>query len=100
MNGIYFILVIANGPKLLSWFVTPEIVKLTSPLCLHGYCLSRQGMEKVVKMSRYYKIAPQHIDKLYGQKKWKKYGIFPAICFQSEDPALYKKALEKFSCKC
>ena len=46
-------------------------------------------------MSNYYKIAPQHIDKLYGQKKWQKYGIFPAICFQSEDPALYKKVLEK-----
>ena len=52
-------------------------------------------MEQVLTMSRYYAIAPQHIDKLYGEKKWKKYGIFPAICFQKDPPALYKKAIKK-----
>ena len=90
-----FYLGYCQWPMLLSWFVTPEVVKLTSPMCLHGYCLSRSGMEKVMKMSQYYNIQPQHIDKIYAEKDWKKYGIFPAICFQSEDPALFKKAIEK-----
>lgn len=91
-----FYLGYCQWPKLVSWVVTPGIVKLTSPLCLHGYCLSRTGMTKVLMMERYYGIAPQHIDKLYGEKKWKKYGIFPAICFQNDAPGLYKKAIEKF----
>jgi len=90
-----FYLGYCQWPKLLSWVVTPDIVKLTSPLCLHGYCLSRTGMEKIMEMKQYYNIQPQHIDKLYGEKKWKKYGIFPAICFQDDPPALYKKAIEK-----
>lgn len=91
-----FYLGYCQWPKLVSWVVTSSVVKLTSPLCLHGYCLSRSGMEKVLKMKKYYNISPQHVDKLYGQKDWKKYGIFPAICFQEEAPALYKKAIEKF----
>jgi len=91
-----FYLGYCQWPKLVSWVVTSDIVKLTSPLCLHGYCLSRTGMRKVLMMERYYAIAPQHIDKLYGEKKWKKYGIFPAVCFQKDSPALYKKAIEKF----
>lgn len=91
-----FYLGYCQWPKLVSWMVTTSVVKLTSPLCLHGYCLSRSGMEKVIKMQKYYNIAPQHVDKLYGEKNWKKYGIFPAICFQEEAPALYKKAIEKF----
>jgi len=90
-----FYLGYCQWPKLLSWVVTSDIVKLTSPLCLHGYCLSRSGMKKVIQMQQYYDIYPQHIDKIYGKKKWKKYGIFPAICFQSSPPALYKKAMEK-----
>lgn len=91
-----FYLGYCQWPKLVSWMVTSSVVKLTSPLCLHGYCLSRAGMEKVIQMQHYYNISPQHVDKLYGEKNWRKYGIFPAICFQEEAPALYKKAIEKF----
>lgn len=90
-----FYLGYCQWPKLISWFVTKHIVKLTSPMCLHGYCLSRHGMEKVLKISRLYHIYPQHVDKIYGRYRWKKYGIFPSICFQSDAPALYKKASEK-----
>jgi len=82
-------------PKLVSWVSARGVVKLTSPLCLHGYCLSRTGMEKALKMQKYYNLAPQHIDKLYGHHKWRKYGAFPSICFQADPPALYKKAIEK-----
>ena len=58
-----------------------------------------QGMEKILEVSKYYDKLPQHIDKIYGKKNWNKYGIFPAICFQSEDPALFKKAVEKLPIK-
>lgn len=90
-----FYLGYCQWPQMVSWFVTKDVVKLTSPLCLHGYCLSRTGMEKVLRMREYYNNFPQHVDKLYAKTKWKKYGIFPAICFQCDAPALYKKAIEK-----
>jgi hypothetical protein len=90
-----FYLGYCQWPMLVSWIVTSSVVKLTSPLCLHGYCLSRTGMEKVMKIHQYYDIRPLHLDKIYGEFKWKKYGIFPAICFQSEAPALYNKAVKQ-----
>jgi len=98
-NWDIFYLGYCQWPILVSWIVTQHIVKLTRPYAAHAYCLSRQGMEKILEVSKYYDKLPQHIDKIYGKKNWNKYGIFPAICFQSEDPALFKKAVEKLPIK-
>ena len=67
-----FYLGYCQWPYPVSFFTTKDIVKLTSPLCLHSYCLSRSGMKKVIEESKFYNQFPQHIDKLYSKKSWKK----------------------------
>jgi len=85
-------------PLPVSIFVTPNIVNIPTPYCAHCYLLSRPGMQKILKYTepmdkRNMNI---HVDKLYTViPGLKKYGIFPNLCLQNEDPGLYKRALKK-----
>lgn len=83
-------------PYLVSMWIHPNIVKIYSPLTTHAYILNRNGREKII--SYYYQhpeIQHLHIDKIFSMKiPLRKYAIFPAICFQEKDPALYTKAMD------
>ena len=77
-------------PILFSYFRNRNIVKLVNPLGMQGYCLSKQGMKKVLDFSK--KINKKYpIDYLYNQiPKFKKFGVFPSIAFQSKSRGLYR----------
>lgn len=81
-------------PILASLPVNQNIVKIFSPYCTHCYAINKSGINKLVKNFNNYKN--EHIDYWYSkQKNISKYAIFPAISFQSNDPALFKKAVQK-----
>ena len=40
------------------------------------------------------KFKQKHIDNVYSNLPLKKYGVWKNMCFQSNDPALYKKAMK------
>jgi hypothetical protein len=85
-------------PLPMSIFVTPSIVNIPTPYCAHCYLLSRPGMQKILKYTGDMDRGNMniHVDKLYTVIPGiKKYGIFPNLCLQSEDPGLYKRALKK-----
>jgi GR25 family glycosyltransferase involved in LPS biosynthesis len=85
-------------PLPVSIFVTPHIVKIPTPYCAHCYLLTRPGMQKILKYIEHMDKNNMniHVDKLYTViPGLYKYGIFPNLCFQSEDPGLYKRALKK-----
>ena len=75
-----------------------NIVKLYNPLCLHCYALSSKGINKILDAQKDYKGT--HIDKYIGcDISLNKYGIFPAISFQSDEPALFLEAQKKLPIK-
>ena len=80
-----FYLGYCSWPLPFSKFVTRSIVSVSSPLCAHAYMLSRDGMKKMIDLKKIH-----HIDALLRDELPLKYAIFPAISFQSVDPALYK----------
>ena len=84
-------------PYPLSYFVDHNIVNLTSPMGTMCYAVSRKGMEKIINYKNNEMVKIKHIDRLIGRDIiLNKYGVFPSICFQAKEPALYKKALTKF----
>jgi len=88
-----------NWPILCSFFITSNIVKISSPLLTHAYMLSKRGMEKILNYTENgNKNMNQHIDKLYlNISNAQKYGIFPMIAFQNKNAALFTKALDKIN---
>jgi hypothetical protein len=83
-------------PLFLSVFATRDVVRIYTPLTTHGYILNRQGMEKVLTFFDHGgERCLDHIDKIYQQMPhFRKYALFPMMCFQSSDPALYTKACD------
>lgn len=87
-------------PKMISTFVSSDIVKLSTPLTTHAYIISNSGMQKFLN---YYESHPNlektiHIDKaLHQTPKMQKYGVFPMISFQKTCPALYVKACDQMN---
>ena len=74
--------------------ITRHIVRVFYPYCTHCYALNRSGIVKIIKNLHTYNN--EHIDNWYSKQKYiTKYAIFPAINFQSSDPALFKKAIQK-----
>jgi hypothetical protein len=96
-NWDIFYLGYCSWPSLFSILVNRDIVRLFAPLCLHGYIINKQGIQKILEqleMKDYAKL--YHVDKYIGYKApLKKFGAFPMICFQKECPALYLKACDK-----
>lgn len=81
-------------PILASVPITQNILKIFSPYCTHCYVINKSGISKLVNNLKNYR--GEHIDYWYSkQKNMLKYAIFPAISFQSGDPALFKKAVQK-----
>ncbi|MDC0230795.1 hypothetical protein OAK19_02425 [Aureispira] len=79
-------------PVLASVPVNKHIVKVFSPYCAHCYSVSRRGLRKIINsVNNQVKIS--HIDKFYAKQDLLKYAAFPALSFQSDDPALFKKAI-------
>ncbi len=75
-----------------------NIVKLYNPLCLHCYALSAKGINKILDAKKNFK--DMHVDKFIGcNVNLNKYGIFPAISFQSDDPALFVRAQKSLPIK-
>lgn len=84
-------------PIPVSFWMTSDIVRIVSPYCAHAYVLSRQGMEKVLTHAKTRNL--HHFDIHYDRflaeiPNFIKYGIFPMVCFQSIDPALYRRACQ------
>ena len=85
-------------PIPLTICVAPHIVKIPSPYCAHSYIITREGMQKVLHYTAAQDIDNMniHIDKLLAtMPSLHKYACFPNICFQTEDPGLYKRAVNK-----
>ena len=78
-------------PTLFSIPITKDIVKIFSPLTTHCYVLNKTGIQKIVQIP----YNGSHMDKFYAKSKLLKYACFPAISFQSIDPALHQKAMSK-----
>lgn len=77
-----------------SILVHKHVVRLWSPYTAHAYMIRRSGIQKIMD---YVKQDPSHgnnhFDKILTQVPGlHKYGIFPSICFQKKDPALYTRA--------
>lgn len=97
-----FYLGYCNWPYIVSFpTLTPGIIRPMSPLTAHGYLVSKSGMTKILDiLMKEPKNKLLHIDKFYAQTKdFKKYGIFPMICHQDKNPALFLKACDKMNLK-
>jgi len=94
-----FYLGYCNWPYCVSFFVSPGVVKLWSPLAAHSYVLNKRGMEKILNYTEYGKKNMNiHVDKMYTKIPYfYKYGMFPMISFQKKDPALFLKACDKLN---
>jgi len=91
-----FFLGYCQWPYLLSYRVHDQILKLTSPMGTFAYALSRAGMKIILDFADIHAAEAKHIDKLIGYViPLRKYGLYPSMCFQSDGPALFKKALTK-----
>jgi hypothetical protein len=76
-------------PVICSWFKTSGVVEIATPLTTHCYALSRKGMRRVRNLRKTSDIVP--IDRFYAMSDMEMYGAFPAISFQIEDPAIYRR---------
>jgi hypothetical protein len=76
-------------PVICSWFHTPGVVEIATPMTTHCYALSRKGMRRVRHIRKTADIVP--IDRFYAMSDMGMYGAFPAVSFQSEDPAIYRR---------
>ncbi|MAI13842.1 MAG: hypothetical protein CMM15_07480 [Rhodospirillaceae bacterium] len=83
-------------PILASFWCTPHVIRLPTPLCAHAYVINRSGMEKVLNFVQNPTFDPNiHIDKLFVKIPGiRRYGCFPMLSFQEESPALYVKACD------
>jgi len=86
-----------NWPWLWSTFHNFYIIQPKSPLLLHAYVITKQGIDKMLNLveqnPQYQNI---HIDKVFAQEKTiQKYATFPMIAYQDKDPSLYTKACDK-----
>ena len=86
-------------PYIISFPISPNVVRIPSPLLAHAYILSRTGMEKILQYhetivkhsSQYF-----HIDKVLSEiPDTLKMGTYPSICYQKNDPGLYQEAKQK-----
>lgn len=71
--------------------VSRHIVKIFSPFLAHSYAISRNGINYIMKNK--HKFKGRHVDSVYAELPLQKYGVWKNMCFQSNDPALYKKAM-------
>jgi len=101
-----FYLGYCNWPFVCSFLVQSNIVKLHNTLLAHSFILNKRGMEKVLNYTEYGKKNMEaHFDKIIGSQiqSFYRYAAFPMISFQSKNPALLQKALDKLniqlSCK-
>jgi len=95
-----FYLGYCNWPYPCSWLINPHVVKVSCPLLTHSFILNRRGMEKILNYTEYGKLnMNQHFDKMIGTciKSLQRYAIYPMISFQSKNPALLQKALDKLN---
>ena len=84
-------------PILFSYPVSRHVVKVFTPLTSHSYILQKNGMKKIFEFfhDNIESVQHLHIDKLFCRiKNLKKYAMFPSICFQEKDPALFTKAMD------
>ena len=68
----------APWPVIFSRIESDSIVQLYHPLLSHSYIINRRGMRKILKM-KYNNI---NYDVFLAKSNLKKYGMFPAICYQ------------------
>lgn len=77
-------------PVVATFPIAINIVRIPTPLLAHAYILSRSGMKKILEN---HPKENMHIDKyLATLPHLIKIGVYPSICFQEIDPALYKEA--------
>lgn len=88
-------------PYIISFPLSPNIVRIPSPLLAHSYILSRSGMKKVLDYHQSVVLPskkPIHFDKMLAElTDCVKVGTYPTICFQKDEPALFKEAQEKLA---
>jgi len=94
-----FYLGYCNWPVLFSFLITPDVVRIYTPLAAHCYILNRHGMQKILNYTENgNKNMEIHIDKMFATiPSFRKYGIFPMIAFQKNNPALFTKACDKIN---
>lgn len=82
-------------PLVFMYPVAVNVVRIPSPYLTHSYILSRAGMKKIldsISASTPSIHIDKHISRITGLKK---IGIYPSVCYQSKDPALYDVARSK-----
>lgn len=88
-----FYLGYGQWPMMMSFFVGSSIVKLLKPSGTFAYSISKNGLYKLNMMLKHGDIQFNNninLDKLYGNSKIKKFGIFPTICYGNESDSLEK----------
>lgn len=70
-----------------------DVVKLCTPYLAHSYALNRSAIKYI--SNNIHLFRGKHIDGVYANLDLKKYGIWKSVCFQSSDPALFKRAMDK-----
>lgn len=73
--------------------INRDVIKIYSPYLAHAYAINKTGINYI--MNNLEKFEKQHIDGVFGKLPLNKYGIWKNICFQSNDPALFKSAMNK-----
>ena len=77
--------------------VSRDIARIYNPLLAHAYLVNRSAMKTIIHNKEMILNAHTAIDKYYSRHTpyLKKYGIYPSLNYQCEDPLYYKKGMEK-----
>ena len=92
-EAFYFGYILHPNPLLIP--ISLDIGKLFDPLCAHAIVIHRRGMEKILDYVNRNGYPDNHIDKFYKNLLNHKYGSLPVMNYQCNNPALYKKWLDK-----
>ena len=80
-------------PLSCSFFLTPNIVRVGNTRLRHASILSVEGMRKIIEFKqKEFGRRPCPFD-IVGNRipHFRKLAVFPMICFQMEEPALYRR---------
>jgi hypothetical protein len=73
--------------------VSLDVVRVFTPMLGHAYAVNKSGINYIINNLQLF--SNKHIDSVYSSLPLKKYGVWGNVCFQSSDPALYTRAMQK-----
>jgi GR25 family glycosyltransferase involved in LPS biosynthesis len=79
----------------IATYYQPSIIRQwTMTICAHAYLLTRRAMWEILQFadSRKGVHHPRmHFDMIFHFLKMKVHSVYPMICFQNKDPAMYQR---------